>query len=149
MVKGGVLIGGEESGGIGIPSHVRERDGLLMATLLAEMMAQRGMGLGELVDDLLELTGPMEYSRVDLRLDAGTKDAFVAAMPTMDPQELAGLPVSQVSRVDGIKFLLPDDAWLLLRTSGTEPLVRIYAEASSEGVVDDLQAAGRALVLGE
>jgi phosphomannomutase len=148
MLKGDVLIGGEESGGIGIPSHVRERDGLLMAMLLAEMMAERGRGLGELVDDLIATTGPMEYNRVDLRLEPAVKGAFVAAMPTLAPAMLAGLEVRGVVRTDGIKFLLPDDAWLLLRTSGTEPLVRIYAEASSAGVVDDLLAEGRALVLG-
>jgi phosphomannomutase len=148
MVKGGVLIGGEESGGIGIPGHVRERDGLLMALLLAEMMGQRGMGLGELVDDLLAVTGPMEYNRVDLKLDPAAKDAFVASAPTLAPATLAGLEVREILRIDGIKFLLPDDAWLLLRTSGTEPLVRIYAEASSAGVVDDLLAEGRALATG-
>ncbi len=69
-------------------------------------------------------------------------------MPTLAPATLAGLDVRDILRVDGIKFLLPDDAWLLMRTSGTEPLVRIYAEASSAGVVDDLLAEGRALVLG-
>jgi phosphomannomutase len=146
MVKGDVLIGGEESGGIGIPSHVRERDGLLMALMLAEMMAQRGKGLGELVEDLLELTGPMEYLRVDLGLDPAVKDAFVAAIPEIAPSQIAGLAVREVVRTDGIKFLLPDDAWLLLRPSGTEPLVRIYAEASSMGVVDDMLEAGRELV---
>jgi phosphomannomutase len=148
MVAGGVMIGGEESGGIGIPSHVRERDGLLMALMLTEMMAQKGKGLGELVEDLLALTGPMEYGRHDLRLDQAVMDAFVAAMPGMAPSELAGLAVRDISRSDGIKFFLPDDSWLLLRTSGTEPLVRIYAEASSAGVVDDLLAAGEALVTG-
>lgn len=148
MVKGDVLIGGEESGGIGLPGHVRERDGLLMALLLAEMMGQRKMGLGELVDDLLAVTGPMEYNRIDLKLDPAVKDAFVAAMPTLAPASVAGLEVREIIRADGIKFLLPDDAWLLLRTSGTEPLVRIYAEASSAGVVDDLLAEGRKLVTG-
>ncbi len=149
MVKGGVLLGGEESGGIGIPDHVRERDGLLMALLLAEMMGQRGQGLAELVDDLIAVTGPMEYLRVDLRLDPAVKDAFVARMPELAPSTLAGLDVREIIRADGIKFLLPDDAWLLMRTSGTEPLVRIYAEASSAGVVDDLLAEGKALVLGD
>ncbi|MBN2848765.1 MAG: phosphoglucosamine mutase [Coriobacteriia bacterium] len=146
MVKGDVLIGGEESGGIGIPVHVRERDGLLMALLLAEMMGQRGQGLGELVDDLIAVTGPMEYGRVDLKLDPAVKDAFVERMPEMAPPVLAGLEVLEIVRTDGIKFLLPDDAWLLMRTSGTEPLVRIYAEAPNFGVVDDLLAAGRMLV---
>jgi len=149
MVKGGVLLGGEESGGIGIPDHVRERDGLLMALLLAEMMGQRGQGLAELVDDLIAVTGPMEYLRVDLRLDPAVKDAFVARMPDLASATIAGLEVHEIIRADGIKFLLPDDAWLLMRTSGTEPLVRIYAEASSAGVVDDLLAEGKALVLGD
>jgi phosphomannomutase len=149
MVKGDVLIGGEESGGIGIPSHVRERDGLLMSMLLAEMMAQRGQSLAELVKDLFEMTGSMEYRRLDMKLEPAIKDEFVERMPHLAPKELAGLAVGSILHVDGIKFLLPDDAWLLLRTSGTEPLVRIYAEASSAGVVDDLLAAGRELVLGE
>lgn len=148
MVKGDVLLGGEESGGIGIPGHVRERDGLLMSLMLAEMMAHRKQGLGELVDDLLELTGPMEYGRVDLKLDPAVRDRFVSEVPTLAPAEIAGLSVRDIVRIDGIKFLLPDDAWLLLRSSGTEPLVRVYAEAPSAGVVDELLAAGRALVLG-
>jgi len=148
MVKGDVLVGGEESGGIGIPSHVRERDGLLMALLLTEMMAQRGKGLGELVDDMLAITGPMAYNRNDLKLSPEVKDAFLARAPQLDPTEIAGVPVLDIVRADGVKFLLADDAWLLLRPSGTEPLVRIYAEAPSAGVVDDLLAAGRAFVEG-
>lgn len=148
MLKGDVLIGGEESGGIGIPTHVRERDGLLMALLLAEMMGQRGMGLGELVADLLETVGTMEYGRADLTLEPAAMDRFRAAMPTLAAPVLAGLEVREVLRTDGIKFLLPDDAWLLLRTSGTEPLVRVYAEAADLARVDALLAAGRMLVDG-
>lgn len=148
MVKGDVLLGGEESGGIGMPSHVRERDGLLMALLLVEMMAQRKQGLAELVEDLFALTGPMEYGRIDLRLGPDVMSGFVGGMASLEPTMLAGLEVREIIRVDGVKFLLPDDAWLLLRTSGTEPLVRIYAEASSMGVVDDLLAAGHELVEG-
>ena len=148
MIKGDVLLGGEESGGIGIPSHVRERDGLLMALMLTEMMAQRGRGLGELVDDMLAVTGPMEYSRYDMKLAPEVKDAFLARASQIAPTEIAGVPVLDIVRADGVKFLLADDAWLLLRPSGTEPLVRVYAEAPSAGVVDDLLAAGRALVEG-
>ena len=148
MARGGVMLGGEESGGIGIPSHVRERDGLLMALMLTEMMAQHKEGLGQLVDDLIALTGPMEYLRVDLKLDPPVKDAFVASWPALAPDEIAGLPVSRIIREDGIKFLLPDDAWLLMRASGTEPLIRIYAEASTMGVVDELLAAGRGMAEG-
>jgi phosphomannomutase len=145
MVRGGVLLGGEESGGIGVPAHVRERDGLLMSLLLAEMMAMRGCGLSELVTDLEKLTGHMEYGRNDLRLDPAVKDAFVASWPTLAPEQVAGLPVARVLREDGVKFLLPDDAWLLLRASGTEPLVRVYAEAATADQVAAMLAAGRAM----
>jgi len=149
MLHGDVLLGGEESGGIGFPPHVRERDGLLMALFLLEMMAQRGQTLGQLVESLFELTGPMEYLRHDLAIDADTKASFLTRAATFEPTEIAGLEVREIVRDDGLKFLLPDDAWLLLRPSGTEPLVRVYAEASSAGVVDDLLAAGKAIVLGE
>ena len=146
MVAGRVLLGGEESGGIGIPAHVRERDGLLMALLLAQMMAMRGAGLAELVTDLFAVTGPMEYTRSDLKLDPATKDAFLARVPTMSPKSLDGREVLDIIRTDGIKFLFPDDCWLLLRPSGTEPLVRVYAEAADMDAVDRLIAAGIALV---
>lgn len=149
MLAGDVLIGGEESGGIGIPTHVRERDGLLMALLLAEMMGSKKMGLAGLVDDLLALTGAMEYGRRDLRLEQDVMDRFVSAMPALAPTTLDDLPVREIVRVDGIKFLLPDDAWLLLRTSGTEPLVRVYAEAGTVQAVERLLEAGVALVRGE
>jgi len=149
MLAGDVLVGGEESGGIGFPPHVRERDGLLMALFLLEMMAQRGQTLGQLVESLFELTGPMEYLRYDMAIDARTKEAFLARIPAYAPVAIAGLHVHDIVRTDGLKFLLPDDAWLLLRPSGTEPLVRVYAEASSAGVVDDLLAVGRAIVSGE
>lgn len=145
MVKGDVLLGGEESGGIGVPAHVRERDGLLMSLLLAEMMAQRGKSLGELVEELLAVTGNMEYGRIDLRLDPEVKDAFVASWSALAPAEIAGLAVHEVVHTDGVKFLLPDDAWLLLRASGTEPLIRIYAEAPTTEQVEKILAVGRAM----
>lgn len=148
MLSGDVLVGGEESGGIGVPHHVRERDGLLMALLLTEMMAKRGRTLGELVSDLLAMTGPMEYSRVDLTLEPRQMEAFVSAIPDLHPSQIAGVDVLRVSHTDGVKFELADDAWLLLRTSGTEPLVRVYAEAPTMGVVDDLLAAGSAFARG-
>lgn len=146
MLKGDVLIGGEESGGIGIPVHVRERDGLLMALLLAEMMAQRGMGLSELVEDLLKTVGAMEYGRTDLAVDPVKKERLLQAVPTLAPRVIAGREVLGVLRTDGIKFFLPGDSWLLLRASGTEPLVRIYAEAPDLAAVNELLAAGRELV---
>jgi phosphomannomutase len=146
MVTDDVLIGGEESGGIGVPAHLRERDGLAMALFLAEMMAQKGKGLDELLDDLFAITGPMEYGRVDLHLTQPQVESFRAAVGGMETGEIAGLAVQSIDRTEGVKFWLPDDAWLMLRPSGTEPLVRVYAEAPTMGLVDDLLAAGKALV---
>ena len=91
----------------------------------------------------------MEYLRNDLKLDAAVKESFLARIPEMKPAEIAGIEVLDIVTSDGIKFLLSDDAWLLLRPSGTEPLVRIYAEAGTMGVVDDLLAAGKMLVMGD
>ncbi|NTU70761.1 MAG: phosphoglucomutase/phosphomannomutase family protein [Coriobacteriia bacterium] len=148
MLAGDVLIGGEESGGIGLPTHVRERDGLLMSLMLAEMMGQRGKGLGELVSDMIAITGPMAYDRNDLRLTVAARDAFLTAAPGLAPTEIAGQPVLDIVRADGVKFLFADDAWLLLRPSGTEPLVRVYSEAPTAELVAAFIAAGCALVEG-
>jgi phosphomannomutase len=157
MLKGDVLIGGEESGGIGIPSHVRERDGLLMALLLAELMAQKGKGLHELVDDLLATLGTLEYARRDLRLTPEQKDLLLAThvnANTLGMESYQGLfgPLGEtlvsVSRGDGIKFELASDSWLLVRPSGTEPLVRVYAEAPTDAQVDSLLNLGCTLAQG-
>lgn len=147
MEKGDVLIGGEESGGIGIPTHVKERDGLLMALLLVETMAQRGMSLGELVDDMFEKIGRLEYARRDLTITPEQKDLFVSqTVPEHAPNTIAAKRVDSVCRDDGIKYTLDEDAWLLLRPSGTEPLVRVYAEALNAEEVERLLDEGCAIV---
>ncbi|WP_139651442.1 phosphoglucosamine mutase [Raoultibacter phocaeensis] len=147
MEKGGVMIGGEESGGIGIPSHVMERDGLLMALLLAETMAQRGMSLGALVDDMFEKIGRLEFARRGLSLSQGQMDAFrTDIMPVYEADEICGKKVVGVDRRDGVKFLLEGDAWVMMRPSGTEPLVRVYAEAATTDEVNELLDAAAQIV---
>ncbi len=132
MGKGDVMIGGEESGGIGIPSHVMERDGLLMALLMCETMAQRHMSLGQLVDDLFAKIGRMEFERRGLSLTEAQMNAFrFDIAPNLNPESICGKRVVDVDRRDGVKFYLDDDAWLMMRPSGTEPLVRTYAEAET------------------
>ncbi|MDR1775527.1 MAG: hypothetical protein LBS17_03635 [Actinomycetes bacterium] len=148
MLAGDVLIGGEESGGLGVPDHVRERDGLLMALLLTEMMAQRGVGLAELVADIQSRYGRLYYHRDDLRLDADTMDAFRAKLPTLEPATVAGRTPETYLHTDGLKMLISDDEWLMVRASGTEPLLRVYAEAASPERLQELLAAGRALAGG-
>lgn len=147
MERGGVMIGGEESGGIGIPSHVMERDGLLMALLLAETMAQRGKSLGELVDDMFAQLGRLEFARRGLALSEEQMAKFrTDIMPSYETDAICGKSVIDVDRRDGVKFLLEDDAWVMMRPSGTEPLVRVYAEAATTEEVDELLDAAAKIV---
>lgn len=139
MEKGGVLVGGEESGGIGLPGHVKERDGLLMALLLTEMMAKEGKDLGQLVDAANEKYGTFEFSRRGLRLspdDEARADAVLAG--SKQPEKICGMTVAGKDARDGIKFMREDGSWVMMRKSGTEPLVRIYAEAPTKDTVEEL-----------
>ena len=147
MEKGDVMLGGEESGGIGIPSHVMERDGLLMALLLCETMAQRGMSLGQLVDDMFEKVGKLEFERQGLKITDEQMANFRAnIVPGYASAEICGKKVVDVDRRDGVKFYLEGDAWVMMRPSGTEPLVRIYAEAETMDEVHDLLKAAEEVV---
>jgi phosphomannomutase len=154
MLKGDVLIGGEESGGMGIPTHVRERDGLLMALLLTGLMAQKHKSLSQLVEDMLAQLGRLEYARRDLRLAPAQKEAFLAEHVIRQGGDYAALfmplgeELASVEYVDGIKFNFVSDAWLLMRPSGTEPLVRVYAEADTEAQVEALLDIGCTLAQG-
>ena len=148
--KGGVMIGGDESGGIGLPGHVKERDGLLMALLLAETMAQRGMSLGQLVDDMFAKIGRLEFARRGLTVTEGQMERFRGeTVPAYEAESICGKRVAGVDRRDGVKFLLEGDAWVMMRPSGTEPLVRVYAEAATTEEVDALLDAAASVVKGE
>lgn len=147
MEKGGVMIGGEESGGIGLAGHVKERDGLLMALLLTECMAQSGKDLGTLVEDMLEEVGRMEFARRGLSITPEQMARFRAeTVPTFMVEEIGGKRVLDVDRRDGVKLLLEGDAWVMMRPSGTEPLVRVYAEAATTEEVDQLLDAAEQVV---
>ena len=148
MEKGGVMIGGEESGGIGLPDHVKERDGLLMALLLTECMAQSGKDLGTLTDEMLADIGRLEFARRGLSITDEQMARFRAeTVPTFTADEIAGKRVLDVDRRDGVKLLLEGDAWVMMRPSGTEPLVRIYAEAETVDEVHDLLKAAESVVV--
>lgn len=144
-----VLIGGEESGGIGVKGHMPERDGLLSCLFLLEMMARSGLTLGELVEDLLREVGPHFYRREDLRLSEAAKDALLARLESDPPRAFAGLAVSRVDARDGYKFFLGERGWVLVRASGTEPVVRVYVEMDDPELVPAVLQAGVALARGE
>ncbi len=144
MLSEPVLIGGEESGGISILGHIPEGDGLLMGMLLVEMVALRGQTLGEMLDDLMAApdVGVFRYGRVDRPVRPFKKGDLVAGLLGNMPVTLADVAVMDISSRDGVKFILADDSWLLIRPSGTEPVLRIYAEGRSEDQVQALLRLG-------
>lgn len=149
MLAGGVLIGGEESGGIGVSAHLFERDGLANALLLAAATARTGLPLAERFAALEAETGWRHaYDRLDLHL--GDQAALARAASVLDdpPTRVAGRIVRSVETLDGTKLNLGDDAWVLVRMSGTEPLVRVYCEGPDQDVVANTLAAVRELMTG-
>lgn len=130
MIAGGVLMGGEESGGISIKGHIPEGDGILMGLLLLEVMAQARMPLHELVDTLLAEVGPAQYARTDLQLKRSISKAnMVKMLLDLAPSSIEGVEIEKIQTTDGVKYYLEDGSWLLIRPSGTEPVLRVYAEA--------------------
>jgi phosphomannomutase len=158
MLAGEILIGGEESGGVGISRHLPERDGLLNALLLANVMADERMTLGELVTALQEEFGEHQYGRIDMHIDEELKQSAIArARDVGEGGTIAGMKVLRVETLDGIKFFLENPAcknkpnaaetWLLLRASGTEPLLRVYCESCSTDSVASVLEEARTFVL--
>ena len=144
MMQEDVLIGGEESGGISFKGHIPEGDGPIMGLLLVEMIAFARKPLGELVDNLLAEVGPAIYQRVDLRLSRPVaKDEMSAFLSKTAPREIGGQNVVEISPRDGIKYIMADDSWLLIRPSGTEPVLRVYVEGRTQEMVNDLMGYGR------
>lgn len=136
MKASGVLMGGEESGGIGMPHHICERDGIFCALLLLELMTVSGKTLGELVTDLQREVGPCHYKRVDLKFDPQTIASAKEKLENFEPTRLGGETFRKKTRIDGYHFAMEDESWLLIRPSGTEPLLRIYAEAPTPEQVE-------------
>lgn len=135
MLTEDVLIGGEESGGIGMRGHLPERDGVLNGLLLVKMCEEAGCSLADLVADLLATVGPHEFDRRDLKLTEHEKATLKSRLRDEPPQALAGSAVTRTSDIDGFKFFFEHEAWVMVRPSGTEPVVRIYAEAPSMELV--------------
>jgi phosphomannomutase len=136
MMSENILIGGEESGGISFKGHIPEGDGVLMGLLLVEMVAAAKKPLHEMVDDLLAEVGPAHYQRTDIRLKRPVEKSEMTDFLTKHaPAEIAEQKVSEISASDGVKYILADDSWLLIRPSGTEPVLRVYAEGRSKETV--------------
>jgi len=146
MLKDDVLIGGEESGGVSFKGHIPEGDGILMGLLLLEMIAVLNKPLEELVEDLLREVGPSHYARVDMRLSRPiAKSEMVERLQSTAPVSIANNKIQKISALDGVKYIFDNDSWLLIRPSGTEPVLRVYAEARNKEMLDDLLAYGRSI----
>jgi len=146
MIAGDILIGGEESGGIGVKNHIPERDGVLMGLLLLEAVACRDMRLDQLIDEVMSEVGVHEYDRIDMHPGREAMQPIAESLKSCAPGDVAEIRVESISRIDGTKINLVDGSWLLLRPSGTEPVVRIYAESHSKAQVKALLETGVTLV---
>jgi phosphomannomutase len=145
MLERDVTIGGEESGGTGFSGHIPERDSCLAALRMCEFMARENKTVPQLLELLWPYVGgPYYFKRYDLRITPEQKEKILAKLEGTQPKSFAGRPVENIDSKDGRKYFFPNNEWLLIRPSGTEPLIRIYAEAKkSEGEVDQLLEAAK------
>jgi phosphomannomutase len=142
ILKGNVLLGAEESGGIAFPGHIPERDGIAAGLMLLELLATEGVSVNKLIARLVKEFGPHEYGRIDTHFPLEKRAALMEFLQKNPPAKLLRSPVADVKSYDGVKFIAKDSSWLMLRGSGTEPILRIYAEADSDGKVKKLLKLG-------
>jgi phosphomannomutase len=145
MLKGGVLLGAEESGGIGFPNHIPERDGIAAGLMLLEMLATERVSVNKLLAKLEKQFGPHRYGRIDTHYPLEKRASLMECLKNNPPDKLLRSPLADMKTFDGVKFIAADSSWLMLRGSGTEPILRIYAEARSDADVHKLLKLGVSL----
>jgi len=145
MLENDILMGGEESGGIGVKGHIPERDGILMGLLLLEAMAVSGKGLRQLLNETMDEIGHFYYRRIDRHIDVAAKAQLIERLSEQPPEEIDGRRVVSTNFSDGFKFIFENGDWLLIRPSGTEPVLRLYSESASPEQVDRLLRAASIL----
>ena len=145
MMSENALIGGEESGGYGFRGHVPERDGILAGLYFLDLMVKTGKTPSELVDYLYGKVGPHHFKRIDVKFPEGERQAINERLKNNPPQSIDGVKVAKFDTADGFRFILADGTWLLIRFSGTEPVLRIYAESDTPDRVERLIEVGKEL----
>ena len=145
MLKGGVLLGAEESGGIGFSGHIPERDGIAAGLMLLELLATEIISVNKMLAKLEKEFGPHRYGRIDTHYPLEKRTALMESLKANPPAKLLRSPMVDVKTFDGVKFVAADSSWLMLRGSGTEPVLRIYAEAKSDADVRKLLRLGVSL----
>jgi len=149
MIKEDVLLGGEESGGIAIKGHIPERDGIWMGLVLWEFMAKSGKSLNELIQEVYEITGKFSFERSDLHIKEEVKQKILQNCLGNKYTQFGDYKVKRIEDLDGFKYYFDDTnkEWLMIRASGTEPVLRTYAESSSrEKAFDILKACENTLL---
>jgi alpha-D-glucose phosphate-specific phosphoglucomutase len=148
MMETDAILGGEESGGYAFRHHVPERDGILAGLFFLDFMVKTGKKPSELLDWLFSKVGTHHYDRIDMTIDPEQRPAILKRLEKNAPKTIAGLDVARANYSDGYKFILSNDSWLLIRFSGTEPLVRIYSEGTSAQEVRSILSDGKKIVQG-
>jgi phosphoglucomutase len=145
--KDQIVLGGEESAGLSIKGHYPEKDGIIACLLAAEAVAARGASLTEQLNDLYGRVGKLNSGRIGLKLTPDVADKLGEKLK-LEPTEIYGRKIKNINRLDGVKFIFEDGSWMLMRPSGTEPMVRIYAESEDSQDLEQLLEQGRKYLLG-
>jgi len=148
MVAEDVLVGGEESGGIAIKGHIPERDGIWMGLTIWEFMAKTGKSLNELIEEVYAITGTFSFERNDLHIDEAIKNKVLQNCKSNSYKEFGKYKVSRIDDLDGYKFFFDENTWMMIRASGTEPVLRVYAEAATQEKAFDILADTKKVLLG-
>lgn len=143
MIANDALIGGEESGGYGFRGHIPERDGILAALYFLDFMVKTGKTPSQLVDHLYSKVGPHYYDRIDTDFNPNDRPGITSRFASASPRQILGKTVARVDRTEGARFIFSDGSWLFMRLSGTEPIMRIYAESPTKSESASLLQAGR------
>jgi len=147
MLNDDVLLGGEESGGIAIKGHIPERDGIWIGLTIIEYMARTGKTLDELVKEAIKITGKFAYRRIDLHLTEDIKQEVLKNCRGNKYSSFGKYKVKRIETIDGFKFFFSDDEWLMIRASGTEPVLRTYSEAPTASIADDILESARKAIM--
>ncbi len=148
MANEDVLVGGEESGGLAVKGHIPERDGIWVGLIVLEFMAKTGKSVKQLIQEVYDLVGPFSFDRDDLHILESQKQAIVQRCKEDPYQNFNGFAVQRIENVDGTKFIFNEDEWIMVRPSGTEPVLRVYAQAPDPQKVRALLDAARDTMLG-
>ncbi len=145
MMESNAIMGGEESGGFAFRGHIPERDGILSGLIIADMMVKLKKSASGLLEYLFEKVGPHYYDRIDFKFEQSQREAIIGRLRTNPPKTIAGMPVVKSRTDDGFKYYSEDGSWLLIRFSGTEPIMRVYTETSSAEKVREMLEQGRSM----